>query len=54
MDKCVYAVVVDPQERKKIVVSKETVVPRRWGGETRKLNFAIKRNEKVKIPRQKK
>ena len=53
MDKCVYAAVVDPQERKKIVVSKETVVPPRWGGETRKLNFAIKRVEKVKFPRQK-
>ena len=25
MDKCVYAVVVDPQERKKNVVCKETV-----------------------------
>ena len=54
MDKCVYAVVVNPQERKKNVVSKETVAPRRWGGETRKLNFALKRVEKVKFPRQKK
>ena len=54
MDKCVYAVVVDPQERKKNVVSKETVVPRRWGGETRKLNFATKRVEKVKFPRREK
>ena len=54
MDKCVYAVVIDPQERKKNVFSKETVVPPRWGGETRKLNFAIKRVEKIKFPRQKK